>query len=99
MVDDAYNANPASMRASLETFARVKCSGKVAVLGEMRELGTDSAMYHAELAPLLDGIDSVILVGEIWHEAVKGDYIFADDWKMALEALRNIPEWLKNREC
>ena len=93
IVDDAYNANPASMRASLETFARVKCSGKVAVLGEMRELGENSAMYHAELSPLLEGIDNVILVGEIWRESVKGDYVFADGWQAALEALRNIPEW------
>ena len=50
-------------------------------------------MYHAELAPLLEGIDTVILVGEIWREAMKGDYVFADGWQSALEALRNIPEW------
>lgn len=93
VVDDAYNANPASMRASLETFARVKCSGKVAVLGEMRELGENAAMYHAEIAPLLEGIDTVILVGEIWREAVKGDYVYAEDWRKALEALRNADEW------
>ena len=93
VVDDAYNANPASMRASLETFARVKCYGKVAVLGEMRELGENAAMYHAEIAPLLEGIDTVILVGEIWREAVKGDYVYAEDWRKALEALRNADEW------
>ena len=93
VVDDAYNANPASMRASLETFARVKCSGKVAVLGEMRELGENAAMYHAELAPLLEGIDTVILVGEIWREAVKGDYVYAEDWRKALEVLKGIDGW------
>ena len=90
LVDDAYNANPASMRASLETFARVVCAGKIAVLGEMRELGTDSAKYHAELEELFTGIDGVILVGEIWREAVKGDYVFASDWREALEAARKI---------
>ena len=93
VVDDAYNANPASMRASLETFARVKCAGKVAVLGEMRELGTNAAMYHAELAPLLEGIDTVILVGEIWREALKGDYVYAEDWRKALEVLKGIDGW------
>ena len=93
LVDDAYNANPASMRASLETFAKVKCSGKIAVLGEMRELGENSAMYHAELAPLFGGIDTVILVGGIWREVFDGDYVFADDWKSALDALNKIPGW------
>ena len=43
IVDDAYNANPASMGASLSTFAKVKTLGKIAVLGEMRELGENSA--------------------------------------------------------
>ncbi|MBQ7544427.1 MAG: UDP-N-acetylmuramoyl-tripeptide--D-alanyl-D-alanine ligase [Synergistaceae bacterium] len=92
LVDDAYNANPASMRASLETFSKVVCAGKVAVLGEMRELGEDAAKYHAELAPLFEGIDGVILVGEIWREAFSGDsgYIFVDDWQEALKAVNEI---------
>ena len=90
LVDDAYNANPASMSASLETFEKVKCSKKVAVLGEMRELGENSVSYHSELEPLLEGIDTVILVGKIWREALKGDYIFVDTWQ---EALTKIPEY------
>ncbi|MBR1657584.1 MAG: UDP-N-acetylmuramoyl-tripeptide--D-alanyl-D-alanine ligase [Synergistaceae bacterium] len=93
IVDDAYNANPASMTASLETFEKVKCSGKIAVLGEMRELGENSAMYHSQLEPLLEGIDTVILVGGIWREALKGDYVFAENWQEALEELRKIDDW------
>ncbi|MBQ3403629.1 MAG: UDP-N-acetylmuramoyl-tripeptide--D-alanyl-D-alanine ligase [Synergistaceae bacterium] len=94
LVDDAYNANPASMTASLETFTRVKCSGKIAVLGEMRELGENSAMYHAELEPLLEDIDHVILVGSMWLEALgegKG-YVFTQDWREALDDLRRITQ-------
>ena len=92
LVDDAYNANPASMRASLETFSKVICAGKIAVLGEMRELGEDSAKYHAELEPLFEGIDAVILVGDVWREALseKDSYVFVKDWQEALKAVREI---------
>ncbi len=90
LVDDAYNANPASMRASLETFGKVVCAGKIAILGEMRELGEDSEQYHAELENLFEGINGVILVGDIWREAVKGEYVFVSDWREALNAARSI---------
>ncbi len=88
IVDDSYNANPASMRASLETFTRVKASGKIAVLGEMRELGPDAATYHENLTPLLENIEHVILVGSLWPEH-KG-FIRVGKWQEALEHLRTI---------
>lgn len=92
LVDDAYNANPASMRASLETFNKVVCAGKIAVLGEMRELGENQVQFHAELAPLLEDIDGVILVGDVWREAFPNnkDYIFAKDWQESLTHIREI---------
>ena len=60
--------------------------------GEMRELGENEVQYHAELGELLEGIDGVILVGEIWREAFPGneDYIFVKDWREALQAVRKI---------
>ena len=88
IVDDSYNANPASMRASLETFTRVKTSGKIAVLGEMRELGPDSAKYHEELTSLLENIEHVILVGNVWPE--HEGFIRVATWQEALEHLRAI---------
>jgi UDP-N-acetylmuramoyl-tripeptide--D-alanyl-D-alanine ligase len=67
LVDESYNANPASMAATLRTFGAQKVAGRrIAVLGAMRELGPSSEDYHAALAePVLGaGIDRAILVGE-----------------------------------
>ncbi len=66
VVDDAYNANPESMRAALEAFARLATGRRRwAVLGEMRELGTESDALHAELGRVVaaTGVDELIAVG------------------------------------
>jgi len=66
VIDESYNANPSSMRATLAVLATEKASRKLAVLGEMRELGDGSDAYHAALAgPVIEaGVEQVILVGE-----------------------------------
>lgn len=67
LIDESYNANPASMRATLRTLGAETVSGKrIAVLGAMKELGETSESFHAGLAePLLAaGVDLAILVGE-----------------------------------
>ena len=71
LVDDSYNANPQSMRAAFSGLAR-RPGRKVAVLGEMRELGSESAEWHAGLADPLAaaGVSVVILSGgEMRHLA------------------------------
>ena len=66
VVNDAYNANPDSMRAALVDLAR-RANGRrrVAILGEMAELGTEADRYHAEIGRLLAelGIEVVVAVG------------------------------------
>ncbi len=67
VVNDAYNANPTSMRAALLDLAeRAGSRRRVAILGEMAELGAESDRYHAEIRSLLDelGIEVVVAVGE-----------------------------------
>lgn len=66
VIDEAYNANPASMRVTLAVLGEEIAARKIAVLGEMRELGDKSDDYHAALAdPVRDaGVQLVILVGE-----------------------------------
>ena len=89
LVDDSYNANPASMSASLKTFSGVEFPGKIAILGEMRELGENSVKYHAELENLFENLDCVILTGKIWREAISNPkYVFVDTWQEALEAAK-----------
>ena len=65
MIDESYNANPASMRVTLASLGTTRAHRRIAVLGAMKELGADSDRYHAELAePILAAkVDRVILVG------------------------------------
>lgn len=98
VVNDAYNANPDSMRAALEALAAM--SGRSwAVLGEMRELGDESAMQHGDIGRLIVelGISRLICVGEgtrPMHEAAlqaSGDgsrSVYVPDVDSALEVLQ-----------
>jgi UDP-N-acetylmuramoyl-tripeptide--D-alanyl-D-alanine ligase len=78
VINDAYNANPHSMRAALETLAGIgRRTGRrtVAVLGEMRELGDASAEEHRALGRLVRdlGIDELVVVGEGAREITSGN--------------------------
>lgn len=68
LYDEAYNANPLSMQAALETFQQlaVPAHQKILILGDMLELGNDSRKYHLALAPIIEAMDfrALILVGE-----------------------------------
>jgi UDP-N-acetylmuramoyl-tripeptide--D-alanyl-D-alanine ligase len=67
VVNDAYNANPVSMRAALLDLAeRAGGRRRVAILGRMAELGPESERYHAEIAALLAGlgVEVVVAVGD-----------------------------------
>jgi len=65
LVVDAYNANPSSMEAALQNFRMVEAPRKMAILGDMRELGAASAEEHQRIVDLIgeSGIDLVWLVG------------------------------------
>lgn len=65
VIDDSYNANPASMDAALQALLQRPATRRVAVLGDMRELGADEVRFHTDLAPLLTSLDGVILVGPL----------------------------------
>ena len=66
LIVDTYNANPTSMRAALENFRDMAVSPKMAILGDMRELGSVSQEEHQKVVDFLkdNNINNVWLVGE-----------------------------------
>jgi UDP-N-acetylmuramoyl-tripeptide--D-alanyl-D-alanine ligase len=75
LINDAYNANPVSMRAALEHLAaRAGERRRVAVLGTMAELGADAPRYHEEIGALAAELDiaAVLAVGEEARAYVTG---------------------------
>lgn len=96
VINDAYNANPDSMRAALETLAEIGArSGRttIAVVGEMRELGPGSAAEHAAIGRLATelGIGRLIVVGEGARAISDADHtaVFAASVADAINAVRN----------
>ena len=66
VIEDCYNASPDSMRASLRTLASIQTAGRrIAVLGDMLELGKVSGQSHYEVGELAGslGVDLVVCVG------------------------------------
>jgi len=87
LVVDAYNANPTSMRAALENFRLMEVPHKVAVLGDMKELGEGSTEEHRQIVELLTAcnFEKVILVGAEFGK-VCGDFEHCPD----VEAVKQI---------
>ena len=70
LIVDAYNANPSSMAVALENLSLMP-GRKVALLGDMRELGADAAAEHRKIVERLEGMEA-FLVGEEFTSAAKG---------------------------
>jgi UDP-N-acetylmuramoyl-tripeptide--D-alanyl-D-alanine ligase len=80
VLDDAYNANPTSMRAALEALAHVDAGRRTAVIGLMAELGPDAERLHREVAAeaRAAGIDVVAVGTELYGGASDGVVVVAD---------------------
>ena len=75
IIMDAYNANPNNMEAAISNLKRLKASKKVAILGDMFELGKDSALEHQKVAEMIaeSDADPVFLIGENFSKVNAGD--------------------------
>lgn len=81
LLNDAYNASPTSMKAVLKSFASVALAGKghrIAVLGDIRELGSDSRNYHRSLKAAIDS------------DKISKVYLFGSEMKFLYEELKDI---------
>lgn len=96
LINDCYNANPESMKAALIAFDRMKTSGtKIAILGNMLELGDRSIYWHRRIGRLikeLSSINGLILVGDLAHHIAYSmpssiEVSTAQDWQEACELL------------
>jgi UDP-N-acetylmuramoyl-tripeptide--D-alanyl-D-alanine ligase len=99
VLNDAYNASPSSMRAALETFGRLPVAGRrIAVLGEMLELGPIAAVEHEHVGDLVgeSGIAVLVTVGTGTDElgasarAHGVEVVGVEDRDAAVAALRTI---------
>ena len=94
LIVDAYNANPSSMAAALENFESVVADRKIALLGDMRELGEDSVAEHEKIVRRLSqaGIESY-LVGDEFRKALEATGVQLAGWFADSEALAS---WLRD---
>lgn len=97
IINDCYNANPESMKAALAAFEQIETDAqKIAVLGDMLELGVNSPFWHRQLGRFLRKVPSlrkVVLVGEMvkWTQKtipIGVEVLLVPTWKEAVKALQ-----------
>jgi UDP-N-acetylmuramoyl-tripeptide--D-alanyl-D-alanine ligase len=95
VVNDCYNANPMSMRAALDDLAASASGRRLAVLGDMLELGPDEVRFHEEIGAhaRAAGVDLLVTVGPLaaaMGPAFGGETVATPDAAAALKALRGL---------
>ncbi len=94
LISDAYNANPTSMEAALRSFDHQEADVKVAILGDMYELGGDKIKEHQAVANLAKklSLDNVLFCGEIFSKAlVNSDLKTFKNFNTLKKHLKNNP--------
>ncbi|RMD52278.1 MAG: UDP-N-acetylmuramoyl-tripeptide--D-alanyl-D-alanine ligase, partial [Nitrospirae bacterium] len=101
LINDSYNANPASMRASIQTLSLFNKKGrKIAILGDMFELGESSIDAHISVIKELPkaGVELFIAVGEMMKEASEhvADHLNIERFSNSSQAGREAVRLLKD---
>lgn len=94
LIVDAYNANPTSMDAALTNFANVEAAVKIALLGDMLELGDDSLVEHVNVVgkALASGLDMICFVGAEFGKAL--ETMLADEKIKWFANSQDLSDWL-----
>ena len=72
LVDDSYNANPESMKKSLDVMKEIEGKKRIFIAGEMRELGVHQDFYHGEICKYTKGrVEEFLCIGKLWEEAIR----------------------------
>jgi UDP-N-acetylmuramoyl-tripeptide--D-alanyl-D-alanine ligase len=74
LIDDSYNSNPAALETTLKSVAELPAKRKIAVLGDMLELGEDSVKYHISAGKQVvdNGFDILVTVGPLSEQMAEG---------------------------
>ena len=99
LIVDAYNANPTSMEAALVNFSNVEASNKIALLGDMLELGEDSVAEHVAVVGKALASDTVTLclVGTEFGKALKQLTDIPDGRVFWFKDSQSLADWLNER--
>ena len=103
LIDDGYNANPTSVLAALETLSKSKSKRRIAILGDMKELGPSEVDFHKSIASLasMAKVDCVYTVGPLMknlHNSLPKEKR-GQHFKNSLEVVPELSSILKRGDC
>lgn len=104
IIDDTYNASPDSMKAAIDVLDSLKSNRKIAILGDMFELGKDEEKYHRDIGEYASqkGIDVVISVGKNARHislSAKGDKTEAFHFDEKDMLINVLAQWIRKGDA
>jgi UDP-N-acetylmuramoyl-tripeptide--D-alanyl-D-alanine ligase len=90
---DAYNANPDSMRQSLQSFSAIKADKKALILGDMLELGDAATREHADIVECIESLEfpEVFLIGPVFSAVAGGRHHCFENTEEARAFIKSAP--------